>query len=141
MIGGRSTRFPNRYGLAVNRTQARRYKLHGTNPRIIRGPSRDEVLGRLETLPRGDGVLILENLDHSGRYVQVLHQSDGLLRLEVRDDNPPRHLMTRTLSRDRVADAFEGWASELHESAHDEWRDAFRWEDISEELLDPRAID
>ena len=125
----------------MNRTQARRYKLHGTNPRTIRGPSRDEVLGRLETLPRGDGVLILENLDHPGRYVQVLHQSDGLLRVEVRDVDPPRHLMTRTLSRDRVADAFEGWASELHESAHRVWRDVFRWEDISEELLDPRAND
>lgn len=121
--------------LTVSRARARRYKLHGTNRRIIRGPSRDEVLGRLETLPRGDGVLILENLDHPGRYVQVLHQGDGLLRLEVRDADPPRHLMTRTLSRERVADAFQGWASELQEPAHGEWRDAFRWEDITEELL------
>lgn len=49
--------------------------------------------------------------------------------------------MTRTLSRERVADAFECSTHEIHESAHDEWRDAFRWEDISEELLDPRVVD
>lgn len=55
-------------------------------PRVIRGPSRDDVLGRLETLPRGDGVLILENRDHPGRYVQVLHRSDAARRLEVRDE-------------------------------------------------------
>ena len=39
----------------------------------------------MQTLPRGDGVLILQNLDHPGRYIQVLLQGDGLLRLEVRD--------------------------------------------------------
>jgi hypothetical protein len=86
-------------------------------------------------------VLILKNLDHQGRYIQVLHQGDGLLRLEVRDDDPLRHLMTRTLSRDRVADAFEGWASELQEPAHNHWRDVFRWEDISQELLGRPADD
>lgn len=125
----------------MNRTQARRYKLYGTKTATIRGPSRDVVLGCLETLPRGDGVLILKNLDQPGRYLQVLHQGDGLLRLEVRDDDPLRHLMTRTLSRDRVADAFEGWASELQEPDHHEWRDVFRWEDISAELLDRPADD
>lgn len=123
----------------MNRTQAQRFKLHGTHRGTIRGPSRDDVLGRLETLPRGDGVLILQNLDHPGRYVQVLLQDDGLLRLEVRDDHPLRHLMTRTLSRDRVADAFEGWAYELHDPATDRWRDVFDWEDISEELIDRPA--
>lgn len=132
---------PTRYGLTVNRTQAQRFKLHGTHRGIIRGPSRDAVLGLLETLPRGDGVLILQNLDHPGRYVQVLLQGDGLLRLEVRDDDPPRHLMTRTLSRDRVADAFEGWASEIHDPDHGRWRDVFDWEDISDELIDPPADD
>ena len=125
----------------MNRTQARRYKLCGAKTAIIRGPSRDVLLGCLETLPRGDGALIMKNLDHPGRYVQVLHQGDGLLRLEVRDDALSRHLMTRTLLRERVADAFEGWASELHEPVRDEWRDVFCWEDISEELLDRRADD
>ena len=86
-------------------------------------------------------MLILENLDHPARYVQVLHQRDGLLRLEVRDDDPPRHLMTLTLSLDRVADAFEGWAVELHHPTQVEWREAFRWDDISKELLDPGAND
>nr|AIA19115.1 Unknown Function [uncultured bacterium] len=121
----------------MNRAQAKRYKLHGSNARIIRGPSRDEVLGRLQTLPRGDGVLILEDLDHPHRYVQVLLQGDGFLRLEVRDDDPVRHLMTRSLSVERVADAFDGWMTEVHEPSRTGWRDAFRWHDISNELLGP----
>lgn len=125
----------------MNRTQAKRYTLYGTKTKVIRGPSRDVVLGCLETLPRGDGVLIFKNLDHPDRYIQVLLQGDGLLRLEVRDDTPLRHLMTRTLSRDRVADAFDGWATEVLDPSDDEWRDVFRWEDISEELLAPRSED
>ncbi len=86
-------------------------------------------------------MLIFKNLDHPDRYIQVLLQGDGLLRLEVRDDAPLRHLMTRTLSRDRVADAFEGWATEVLDPSDDEWRDVFRWEDISEELLAPPSED
>ena len=83
----RSARSPIATVPVVNRT-SNAGTVRGTNPRVIRGPSRDEVLGRLQTLPRGDGVLILENLDHPARYVQVLHQRDGLMRLEVRDDTP-----------------------------------------------------
>ena len=121
----------------MNRTEAKRYKLYGSRTRILRGPSRDDILGRLQTLPRGDGSLILENLDRPGRYVQVLLQPDGLFRLEVRDDDLLRHLMTRTLMVDRVTDAFEGWMTEVHEPGRTGWRDAFQLQDISAELIDP----
>ncbi|GAA4345633.1 hypothetical protein [Angustibacter luteus] len=124
----------------MNKGTLRRYKLTGSSTRLLRGPDQDEILGRLLSLPRGDGYLVLENLDHPQHYIQVLHESSGLFRLEVRDGGPERHVMARTLSAERVADGFVAWMSELAQATGSStegsprWREDFTWQDISAEF-------
>lgn len=99
----------------------------------MRGPTADEVLGVIESLPR-DGHVLLESMDVPEVYVQVWLRPEGHYQLEMRDGSKATHVQTRTVSRERVAAAFTAWLEEHSGDGDDGWRTTFPWSNIGDSL-------
>ena len=73
-------------------------------------------------------------MDAAEVYVQAWLRPDGSYQLELREGSAATHVQTRTVSRDRVAEAFTGWLEEHSGDGDDGWRERFQWNEIGTSL-------
>lgn len=99
----------------------------------MRAPTPEDVLGVIESLPR-DGHVLLESMDAPQVYIQVWLRPEGHYQLELRDGSLETHVQTRTVSRERTAEAFTAWLLEHSGDADEGWRENFQWNNISGSL-------
>lgn len=93
---------------------------------LSKRPTKPMVGARVGDLMRG-GSLVLERVEEKPGdwYVQVWLREDNTFQLEYRDGVPSEHYQTRTISREKAAEAMIGWMK------HDPvWKDAFQWTNI-----------
>jgi hypothetical protein len=94
---------------------------------LSKRPTKPMVGARVGDLRR-DGALVLERVEEEPGdwYVQVWLREDNTFQLEYRDGVPAEHYQTRTVSREKVADAMIGWMKR-----DSTWKDAFQWTNIA----------
>jgi hypothetical protein len=114
------------------------FRLEGSACRNVRGPGSAVILGVLESLPR-DGHVILASMDAAEVFIQVWHRPDGSYQLETRNGSAASHVQTRSISREKVADAFSAWLGEKAGEGDASWRAAFQWNDISGMFAPPHS--
>ncbi|MFF9310572.1 hypothetical protein [Streptomyces sp. 16-176A] len=96
----------------------------------VKRPSKPAVGTMLGNLRRGNEYLILERQGEEREgdwYIQVWFRDDNTYQLEYRDGVPAEHYQTRTMSQEKVLEAFRGWML-----GKPDWRDAFMWNNIGQ---------
>lgn len=93
---------------------------------LSKRPTKPMVGARVGDLRR-NGALVLERVEEEPGdwYVQVWLREDNTFRLEYRDGVPSEHYQTRTISREKAAEAMIGWMKR-----DPTWKDAFQWTNI-----------
>jgi hypothetical protein len=93
---------------------------------LSKRPTKPMVSARVGNLRR-DGALVLERVDEEPGdwYIQVWLRENNTFQLEYRDGVPSEHYQTRTVSREKVAEAMTGWMK-----CDPNWKNAFQWINI-----------
>lgn len=93
---------------------------------LSKRPTKPMVSARVGNLRR-DGALVLERVEQEPGdwYIQVWLRENNTFQLEYRDGVPSEHYQTRTISREKVAEAMTGWMKR-----DPNWKNAFDWINI-----------
>jgi hypothetical protein len=98
--------------------------------RMVRSPDEETVQSVVQTLTRGEHVVISAGVEGGGEstlvYAQVWLRPEGIYQVEYRDGAPSRHWRAMSVSREKAAGFLASWCANDPDYAR-----GFQWEDIS----------